>query len=92
MSAVQREIAESTAKNDVDRYWQALDFQNRAKNLRRLIDARGSWHQASRLTGKSIQLLKQVAGDNPCRSIGDKLAQELEHAFRLPPGYLDLPN
>ena len=63
-------------------------FHSRAKNLRRIIDVLG-WHRAARITGKSIQLLKQVCGDNKCRTIGDTLARELEFTLRLSPHGLD---
>jgi hypothetical protein len=64
-------------------------FRSRSKNLRRIVEAAGGWPQASRLTGKSIQLLKQCCGDNPCRTIGDTLARELEYRLRLPASTLD---
>ena len=67
-------------------------FRNRAKNLRKIIERTpGTWHSVAKQTGKSIQLLKQCAGDNPCRSIGDKLTTELEWTLRLLPGTLSLP-
>lgn len=46
---------------------------------------------ASRVTGKSVTKLHQIADiDHPWQTtIGDKLARELEHAFRLRPGALD---
>jgi hypothetical protein len=51
----------------------------------------GGWETASRLCGKSVTKLHQVADlDHPWHTtIGDKLARELEHAFRLRPGALD---
>jgi hypothetical protein len=81
-----------TDKDHRERYRSYQDiFRNRSRNLRHLIEAAGSWHHASRITGKSIQLLKQVAGENACRTIGDRLAQEFEHAFKLSEGRLGAP-
>jgi hypothetical protein len=66
-------------------------FRRRARNLRRIIDVIGGFEVASRVTGKSVTKLHQIADiDHPWQTtIGDKLARELEHAFRLRPGALD---
>ena len=67
-------------------------FRIRAQNLRVLVEQLGGFHQAAKLTGKSIANLQQMClDDHPWhRSIGDTMARELEMVLRLPPRSLDV--
>lgn len=66
-------------------------FRRRQRNLRRLIEACGGWEAASKLTGKAVAKLHQLADlDHPWhQSIGDKMARELENVLHLGAGALD---
>jgi hypothetical protein len=68
-------------------------FRIRSRNLRKVIEAVGGWEVASLIAGKSTAQLRQVCcSDHPWhRTIGDKLARELEQRFKLVPGALDRP-
>jgi hypothetical protein len=59
----------------------------RMENLRALREAVADGNTA--LGGKSPQMLAQVMGPNPERTIGEDLARDLERILSLPYGYLD---
>ena len=62
----------------------------RVENLRRLMEGYGSWAELGRQTGHSVPFLCHVAGPNPRRQIGEKLARDIEAALRLKSGWLDV--
>ena len=68
-------------------------FRLRSRNLRKIVESAGGWEVASLIAGKSAAQLQQGCNpDHPWhRTIGDKLARELEQRFRLTPGALDRP-
>lgn len=64
----------------------------RVRNLRQLsmaYGAEGNWAELGRQCGQSSTFLIALAGPNPRRNIGEKLARDLETALRLPTGWLD---
>jgi hypothetical protein len=63
--------------------------RRRLENLRRIKGTLDSWAGLARLTGRSASFLVAIAGPHPSRSIGEKLARDLERVLKLPPGWLD---
>jgi len=64
-------------------------FKTRRANIARFKEVAGSWNDLARLCGQSPQLLVNIAGPNPNRSISERLARALEDALQLPAGWLD---
>jgi hypothetical protein len=62
----------------------------RRNNMRLLIERIGM-ELFVKQTGKSRQQLHQYVGRKPIRNVGDKMAREIEQAFRLPGQWLDDP-
>lgn len=60
-------------------------------NFRQLVKSVGGNKQAANRLDKFPSYITQIAGPNPERDIGDKIAAEIEAAFNLPPGSLDNP-
>lgn len=61
----------------------------RAANVRKCKEAAGGWTELAAWTGLSTNLLIGVAGENPIRSIGERLARRFEIALALPDNWLD---
>lgn len=79
-----------TAKDRAARHKGIEDLRNlRIKNLRRLAEAYGSWAELARAVGCSGTFLTAVAGPNPRRNIGEKLARDLENTLNLKAGWFD---
>jgi hypothetical protein len=64
-------------------------FLRRRENIAALAEVAGTWHEFARWTAYSPQFLVNIAGPNPTRAIGEKLARNLELALNLPVGWLD---
>ena len=62
---------------------------SRIKNLRTLADKHGSWASLGRALGQQPTFLIAVAGPNPRRTFGEKLARSIESTLDLPAGWLD---
>ncbi|MFA7290929.1 MAG: hypothetical protein WC023_01650 [Rhodocyclaceae bacterium] len=62
---------------------------NRLWNLRQLVRAAGGINAAAEVLQRHNSYITSIAGPNPSRNIGDKMAQTIETAFGLPPGSLD---
>lgn len=65
--------------------------KNRLWNFRQIIRNVDGTNEAARLMGKKNSYITQIAGPNPKRNIGDRMATMIETAFGLPPGSLDTP-
>jgi hypothetical protein len=61
----------------------------RIANVRFCQQTAGSWEELARWSGKSAQLLVNVAGPHPRRSIGESLARSLEFSLGLPALWFD---
>jgi hypothetical protein len=79
-------------KADRDGKFKAIESVRkiRIENVRRLMEAYGSTASLARALGVTGAFLTQVAGPNPCRAIGEKLARDIESALKLKHGSLDL--
>lgn len=65
--------------------------QNRLWQMRRLVKLAGGVNAAAEKLGRSPAYVTAIAGPNPQRNIGDKMAAVIEEAFGLQPGDLDQP-
>lgn len=65
--------------------------QNRLWNFRQIVNSVGGTNEAARIMGKKNSYITQIAGPNPVRSIGNRMANTIEKSFALEPGALDLP-
>lgn len=65
--------------------------RNRLWHFRQIIKSSGGTNEVARLMGKKNAQITQCGGPNPTRSIGNKMANEIERSFGLEPGSLDLP-
>jgi hypothetical protein len=64
--------------------------KTRIRNLRRLREQYNhSWAELARALGQSSSFLIAIAGPNPRRNIGEKLARDLEGKLGLKSGWLD---
>lgn len=63
----------------------------RLLNFRQIINSVGGTNEAARIMGKKNSYITQIAGPNPTRSIGNRMAATIEQSFKLTPGTLDLP-
>jgi len=63
--------------------------KNRYWNFRQLIKTVGGNNAAARLLEKTDSFVTSYASKAPTRNIGDQFAQQIERAFKLPPGSLD---
>lgn len=66
--------------------------ENRLRNLRLLTDEFDVKGVADKLGLKSATYLYQILSPNVDANVGDSIAQRLEHAFKLPPGWMDQDN
>ncbi|PRZ51196.1 hypothetical protein BX589_12037 [Paraburkholderia fungorum] len=64
--------------------------ETRLENARAVAQAVGGIAAFARKMKMSDSQASQLIGENPTRNIGDKLAERIEEAFKLPPGGLDL--
>lgn len=64
----------------------------RYKNTRLLVDQVGGVSSFADKIGKGQSQASQFAGTNPIKGIGNKVAREIEIAFKKPHGWLDLPH
>ncbi|WP_374312463.1 helix-turn-helix transcriptional regulator [Dongia sp.] len=65
----------------------------RRDNLRKLIDAMGgATALALKLKYANGTYLSQLAGPNPTRTIGEKVARNIEETLKLPSGWMDTQN
>ena len=62
----------------------------RRQNAKKLAASVGSQAEFGRKTGMSDSQITQNLGDKPTKNIGNIVAQRIEKAFNLPPGWLDL--
>lgn len=65
--------------------------RNRLWNFRQIIKTAGGTNEVARIMGKKNSYITAIAGPNPSRSIGNKMAQTIEQVFELGHGSLDLP-
>lgn len=65
--------------------------RNRLWNFRQIIKSSGGTNVVARLMGKKNAQITQCGGPNPTRSIGNRMAADIERAFSLEPGSLDAP-
>ena len=63
--------------------------RRRAANIRYAMAHAGGWDELGLVVGKSGAFLRQMAGDNPQRQIGERLARQLEVELGLPLGWMD---
>lgn len=64
----------------------------RLENLRKLIAAMGGPTVVSHKLGHANgSYLAQMAGPNPSRPVGEKVARSIEATLKIPAGWLDLP-
>lgn len=63
--------------------------QIRYTNARRLVSQSGGITAFANKIDKSQSQASQIAGENPIKGIGDKVAKQIEQAFGLPVGWLD---
>ncbi|NVN61883.1 XRE family transcriptional regulator [Pseudomonas putida] len=64
----------------------------RLDNFRHLLlDHRLRLAEVAEMLGKSPAQVSAFGGKNPTKGIGDQIAREIELAFKLPIGYLDIP-
>lgn len=64
-------------------------YQNRIRNLREVMRALNGPNATAEKIGRHVSQLTDIAGPNPKRNIGDKLAGDLERELGLTPGALD---
>lgn len=64
----------------------------RLLNARRLQEIAGGQKVICEKLGKSQSQVSAFMGANPSKGIGDKVAQQLEDAFGLPRGWMDVPH
>lgn len=64
--------------------------ENRLWNFRQIIKSVGGTNEAARMLGKKNAYITQAAGPNPVRNIGSRFAGQIETAFGLEPGALDM--
>lgn len=78
-------------KRDRTALYKQIEEQRRlrAKNLRYAMEQAGDWEALGRLIGQNPVFLKQLAGDNPQRSIGERLARKIEFDMGVAAGWLD---
>jgi len=62
---------------------------NRLWHTRKLVQLVGGTNEAARRLGKKNAYITSIAGPNPTRTIGDKVAAQIEKSFNLAPGSLD---
>jgi hypothetical protein len=62
--------------------------ENRLWNFRQIVRSVGS-NEVAAIMGKHNSYITQLAGPNPKRNIGNKIAKQIEEAFKLAPGSLD---
>lgn len=62
----------------------------RLLNARRLQEIAGGQKVICEKLGKSQSQVSAFMGSNPSKGIGDKVAQQLEDAFGLPRGWMDM--
>ena len=63
--------------------------QIRYANARRLVSLSGGITAFANKIDKSQSQASQIAGENPIKGIGDKVAKQIEQAFDLPVGWMD---
>lgn len=63
--------------------------QNRLWNFRQIVSSVDGVNEAARIMGKKNSYITQIAGPNPTRNIGNRMATSIEKSFGLPPGALD---
>jgi hypothetical protein len=82
------------APNSARRKRTALErvFRVRLENLRRIISANFNGNKAAlaRALDNDRSFIVQLAGDNPTRVIGEKLARDIEVKLGLVSGWLDM--
>lgn len=62
----------------------------RYRNVRTLVEQTGGISAFADKIGKGQSQVSQFAGENPIKGIGEKVANEIEAAFSLPSGWLDV--
>ncbi|WP_288366564.1 hypothetical protein [uncultured Acinetobacter sp.] len=62
----------------------------RYQNTRYLVDSVGGVSNFAEKIGKGQSQTSQIAGTNPIKGIGNKVAREIEDAFGKPHGWLDV--
>lgn len=68
----------------------AMDVSEvRLINVRALIEKSGGQAQFAEKIGRDASYVSQIAGKNPRKPIGDKIARHIERAFNLQRGWLD---
>lgn len=65
-------------------------LENRLWNFRQLVKAANGNNSAAEVLGVRSPYITQIAGPNPKRTIGDRMAARIESAFGLEPGALDM--
>lgn len=65
-------------------------FRTRRDNMRRLIEAYRTQAEVAAVMGWNPSLVTHIAGENATRSIGEKLARDIEAKFGLKTGWLDV--
>lgn len=64
----------------------------RLQNFRRILtEKKMRLTDAADLLGKAPAQVSAFGGKNPSKGIGDQIAREIEKAFALPTGYMDMP-
>lgn len=78
-------------KRDRNAAYKALEEVQRLRiaNVRLAMSLLGDWPDLAKATGQQAQFLKSIAGDNPVRTIGEKLARSLEFSLGLPALWMD---
>lgn len=70
-----------------------MDSKNiRYKNARYLVHSVGGVSAFAEKLGKQQSQASAIAGENPARGIGPKIAREIEAKFGKPKGWLDIPH
>ena len=63
----------------------------RYKNARMLVRECGGISAFADKLGKQQSQVSAIAGENPIKGIGPKIARQIESAFRKPEGWMDVP-
>jgi len=63
--------------------------RTRAANLAIAAEKAGGWEALGKLCAQSPDFLKNLAGPQPQRDIGEKLARRIEFDLGVPQGWLD---
>lgn len=64
-------------------------LKNRLWHLRQLVKSAGGNNAAASIIGVRPSYITAIAGPNPSRTVGDRMAAKIERCFGMEPGALD---